>query len=114
MKARLIASLTLGACLLLPTARVVLAANPHPSTISGTGQRGTNNGISCGVGSIASAPGNGNAASATHSPFSASPPNYAGQGGNLTVGNGSNPTVGKVGPNQPIASQYDVACFQAP
>src|SRR5260370_31491393 len=42
----LLASLTIGACLLLPSAGAVLAANPH--TVTGTtGQPGTNNGITC-------------------------------------------------------------------
>src|SRR5258705_2620957 len=41
-----LASLTVSVCLLLPSAGVVLAANPH--TVTGTtGQPGTNNGITC-------------------------------------------------------------------
>jgi len=42
---RMTASLAIGACLLLASAGVALAEDPHPSTTSGTGQPGSNNGI---------------------------------------------------------------------
>ena len=107
-----IASLTIGACLLLPSAGVVLAANPHPSTTSGTGQPGSNNGISCGGTNATSAPSgsvNGNG-----SPFNPTPttPNgitYAGNMGNPTGPGG----VASGTANSAAVSQYDVACFQA-
>lgn len=106
--------LTFSACLLIPAA--ALAANPHPVTTSKTGQPGTNNGITCNMSpaGIAAAPGNpsanGSAANAMNSPFGASPPPYAGNPGNPTGPGGA------VTPpsHNPIASQYDVSCFQAP
>src|SRR5262245_25555513 len=48
---QIIASLSISACLLLPSAGVVLADNPHTSPLftgaAGPGQPGTNNGITC-------------------------------------------------------------------
>ena len=107
-----IASLTVGACLLLPLTGVVFAADPHkPSTLlpnpNPTGQPGTakmatggTTGISC---SAYMPPGN--SADSMRSPTSANPPNYAGQG--------TNPTApGGVGNPAHSVSEYDVACFQ--
>jgi hypothetical protein len=112
---RPLASLTISACLLLPSAGVVLAANPHNVTGT-TGQPGTNNGITCnttttgglmiGGGPGGSSTGNGsafNTGTSTTPPFLPTP--YA--------GNTGNPTAGGVGSANAIA-QYDVACFQAP
>jgi hypothetical protein len=116
-----IAFATVGACLVL-SGGAALATDPHttnPSSNSapGKGQPGSNHGISCGGttstgAAIASAPGNGSAANAADSPFSSSPPAYA--------GNPFNPTapvaMGGKGVGNPATSvsQYDVACFQAP
>jgi hypothetical protein len=110
-----IAVLTVGACLLLPSAGVVFAADPHPSTTTGTGQPGTNNGISCGgtIGTgpltgtvITGAPAGGTQGNV--SPFNTFDPTrapvYAGNSGN----GGFDKGVGS--PNS--ISQYDVACFQ--
>ena len=110
-----IGSLSIGAFILLSSATMVLAANPHTAT--GTkGQPGQANpatGLQCGgttaVGGapIASAPGNGNVANAVNSPYGSSPPAYAGSAGN--------PTIDKaVGNPAHSVSEYDVACFQAP
>ena len=105
-----IASLIIGACLLLPSAGVVLAANPHPSTTSGTAQPGSNNGISCGGTNATSAPSG--AANGNGSPFNPTPttPN-----GITYAGNSGNPTAQPGGVGNPLhaVSQYDVACFQA-
>jgi hypothetical protein len=107
-----IASLTIGACLLLPSAGVVLAANPHssnPSTVSGSGkgQPGSNHGTSCNTGSVG--PGPGGSVSANGSPFNpAVTPPYAGNPGNPTGPGGT------ANANPAAVSQYDVACFQAP
>jgi hypothetical protein len=103
----IMASLTIGACLLLPSAGVALAADPHPFT-TGTGQPGSNNGISCGGANATSAPSvNGNG-----SPFNPTPtkPN-----GITYAGNTGNPTAQPGGVGNPLhaVSQYDVACFQA-
>jgi hypothetical protein len=109
-----IASLTLGVCLLLPSAGVLLAANPHTSTLfKGTGpggQPGTTNGITC---NDTVGPGPGGSANGNGSPFNpAVTPPYAGNPGNPT--NSSNGAVPSVPSNPAAVSQYDVACFQAP
>jgi hypothetical protein len=116
-----VASLTIGACLLLSSPGVVFAANPHPPGTSGqlgtTGTGGANQGVaSCG-GSMVGGPiaqpsppgqvGNTN----TNSPFPTgvpsgiggspnSPPNYAGAAANP----GSET-------NTHANSQYDNACL---
>jgi hypothetical protein len=103
----LIVSLTIGACLLVPSAGVVFATDPHiaPSA-NGTGQPGTGGvGISCGGtgtnGSPVTPPPGQAVNSSVNSPFNAPSKVYAGAG----AGNsGSNP--GKAN------SQYDVSCFQ--
>ena len=99
-------SLAVGACLLVPVAEAVRAANPHPSTTSGTGQPGSNNGISCDTGSVG--PGPGGSVSANGSPFNPSVnKTYAGNPGNPTgPGGTSNANTAHA------VSQYDVACFQ--
>ena len=105
-----IASLTLGACLLLPSAGVLMAANPHnPTTGTGMpGQPGTTNGITCNTGSVG--PGPGGSANGNGSPFNtAVTPPYAGNMGNPTGPGGAVTTA-----NGAAVSQYDVACFQAP
>jgi hypothetical protein len=103
---QLLTSLTIGACLVLPSAGVVLAANPHPSTTTGTGQPGSNNGISC---NVTVGPGPGGSANGLGSPFNPSvTPPYAGNPGNPTSAPGTNANTAHA------VSQYDVACFQAP
>jgi hypothetical protein len=103
------ASLAIGACLLLGSAGIALAANPHHFTTSPTGQPGTNNGISCGDANATSAPSG--AVNGGGSPFNPDPtkPN-----GIVYAGNTGNPTgPGGVGNPAHAVSQYDVACFQA-
>jgi hypothetical protein len=99
-----IASLTIGACLVLPLAGVVLAADPHKVTGT-TGQPGTGTatGVSCSVYGVTP----GNSGSSNGSPFNANvAKTYAGNPGNPT-GPGGNAN------NSPHAvSEYDVACFQ--
>jgi hypothetical protein len=106
----LTASLAMSACLLLASAGVALAANPHPFTTSGKGQPGSNNGISCGGANATSAPSG--AANGGGSPFNPDPtkPN-----GITYAGNPGNPTAQPGGVGNPLhsVSQYDVACFQA-
>lgn len=103
-------SLTVGAFLLLSSVGVALAANPHPSTTSGKGQPGSNNGIACGT-AVAPVTPSG-AVNGNGSPFNPSPttPN-----GIVYAGNPGNPTAqpGGVGNPSHSVSQYDVACFQA-
>jgi hypothetical protein len=107
---RIITSLGIAICLLLPSAGAVLAANPHPSTTSGTGQPGSNNGISCNTGAVGPGPGGSvnamNPSGTNGSPFdTAVPKAYAGNTGNPTG-------PGGVGNPAHAVSQYDVACFQ--
>ena len=129
----MVASLTIGACLLLSSAGVVFAANAHKETTgSGTGAPGIQNGTggtgvaSCGAGGAVGAmptltqgspPGQvGNLN--TNSPFPTSAagpnsqPNYSGTGG-LVGGGTGNYGAGTTGtPNPHANSQYDNACFQ--
>ncbi len=71
-----LASLTVAVCLLLPSAGVVLAANPH--TVTGTtGQPGTNNGITCNsttTGGVVIGGGPGGSTSGDGSAFKRRPP----------------------------------------
>src|SRR5258708_28085825 len=99
-------SFLVGACMLLPSAGMVLAANPHTFTMT-KGQPGTTNGITC---SQTVGPGPGGSANGIASPFNptATPP-YAGNPGNPTGPGGAVTTA-----NPAAVSQYDVACFQAP
>jgi hypothetical protein len=113
-----VASLTIGACLLLPSAGVVLAANRHlsnPSTVSGTGkgQPGSNHGTSCNTGSVGPGPG-GSVSASNPSGTNGSPFNQA--IAKTYAGNPGNPTGpgGTANANPAAVSQYDVACFQAP
>ena len=118
-----VASLTIGACLLLSSAGVVFAANAHnATTASGTGATGTTNGTggtgvaSCGSGGTsvlltqASPPGQANNPS-NNSPFPAElktpTPNYAGSPLSPANSGPKNPDS-NAHPN----SQYDNACFQ--
>lgn len=93
---RVMSSLTISVCLLLPSAGIALADNPH--TGGSTGQPSQ----TCGVTTGPATPGN--SASAPGSAFN---PNgvagavYAGNGQSATSSNSSN-----------AVSQYDVACFQ--
>jgi hypothetical protein len=116
----MLASLTIGACLLLPSAGVVLAANLHttpPSSISGTGkgQTGSNpnppnsanpNGHACGTSGGTAGPSAGAIAS-PGSPFAGA----AGVAGGQYAGAGANTGTPA---NSAAASMYDNACFQAP
>ena len=105
----LIASLTIGACLLLPSAGVVFAENPHGVNGVTTGRPGTQPppsmaGASCGSLTNGAPPGQLAGGSGSNSPFAldalgTSKP-YAGVAGNSPNAGGA------------PASQYDVACFQ--
>jgi hypothetical protein len=102
-----VASLTIGACLLLPAPGMVLAANLHtssPSSVTGTGkgQTGSNHGNSC-------TPGQGPSAGAVSAGGSAFNP--TGTAGGQYAGNGANTSTPA---NAAAVAQYDVACFQAP
>ena len=103
-----VASLTIAACLLLPSAGVVFAENPHGVNGVTTGRPGTQpsgtGGASCGTLTMGAPPGQLAGGAGSNSPFALdalgiSKP-YAGVAGN-------SPNAG----GHP-ASQYDVACFQ--
>jgi hypothetical protein len=113
-----IASLTIGACLVLPSAGVAFAANPHPSnpstnTGTGKGQPGANNaagGVGCEVTANAGTTP-GHASSAPGSPFNEPGINSpsGGNAGTHYAGNGANTSTPA---NSAAVSEYDVACLQ--
>jgi len=111
----LLASLAIGACLLLPSAGVVLGAGPptKPSQNPITGQPGTSAGFNCGTASAPTTPGQ--AASAPGAPFNEPAPVGTGPGG--VAGQhyaGNDNTASLANANSTAAvSQYDVACVQA-
>jgi hypothetical protein len=98
-----LASLAIGACLLLPSAGAVFAQT--------TGQPGTNAGVNCGpIASSLATPGN--AGSSPGAPFNepGAHANSPGKAGTVYAGSGANLNGHS---NQPIAtSQYDVACLK--
>ena len=100
-----VASLTIGACLLFCSAGVVFATDGHRASGGAPGRNGTNgSGVAACGGTQASPPGLVNNLN-TNSPFpSAAIPNpnpqYAGVVGNSPAAGGH------------PASQYDNACFQ--
>jgi hypothetical protein len=98
-----VASITIGACLLLPSAGVVFGQT--------TGQPGTNAGVNCGpIASSLATPGN--AGLSPGAPFNepGAQANSPGKAGTVYAGSGANLNGHS---NQPIAtSQYDVACLQ--
>ena len=102
-----LASLTIGACLLLPSAGVVLGAGPptKPAQNPTTGQHGSNHGFSCTTsGAGINTPGN--AIAAPGSPF-----NPGGQAGNVYAGNMGTASAANANSTAAV-SQYDVACLQ--
>ena len=115
----LIVSLTISACMLLPSAGVVFADNPHPGgpVMGSGGQLGTFGGVSgvasCG-GTQTSPPGQVSNPTTNNSPFPVGSPPAVNTMGSVSkyAGAGS----GNYGANSPAApnvnSQYDVACLQ--
>jgi hypothetical protein len=100
-----LASLTIGACLLLPSAGVVLGAGPptKPAQNPTTGQHGSNHGFSCTTsGAGINTPGN--AINARGSPF-----NPDGQAGTVYAGNPGTASAANANSTAAV-SQYDVAC----
>jgi hypothetical protein len=102
----LLASLTIGACLLLPSAGIVLGAGPptKPAQTPTTGQRGSPN-FTCTTGGAGNNTPSAGANSAPGSPF-----NPNGQAGVVYAGNPN--TASSAHANSTAAvSQYDVACM---
>jgi len=105
-----LASLTISACLVLPSAGVVLGAGPptKPAQNPTTGQHGSNHGFSCTT-SGAGIDTPGNAIAAPGSPF-----NPSGQAGTVYAGNPGTASAAHANSTAAVA-QYDVACAnQAP
>ena len=104
-----LASLTIGVCLLLPSAGVVLGAGPptKPAVNPTTGQHGSNHGFSCTTsGAGINTPGA--AIAAQGSPF-----NPNGQAGTVYAGNPDTASAAHANSTAAV-SQYDVACSQVP
>ena len=109
-----LASLTIGASLLLPSAGVVFAENPHMG--SSKGQPGTTAGVNCGTtttgGVTTTLATPGNSALSPGAPFNEPPPAGTGAGGKAgTVYAGSGANTGTPASSNAV-SQYDVACLQ--
>ena len=109
-----LASLTIGVSLVLPTAGVVFAENPHMG--SSTGQPGTTAGVNCGTtttgGVTTTLATPGNSALSPGAPFNEPPPAGTGAGGKAgTVYAGSGANTGTPASSNAV-SQYDVACLQ--
>ena len=105
----LIVSLTIGACLLVPSAGMTLAGKTPT-----TKQPGTNAGVNCSTATGPNIPGGatGGAATTSQSPF-----NPSGTAGGNYANTFNASTGGNVpSPNAPAAatSQYDIACAQVP
>jgi len=97
-----LASLAIGACLLLPSAGAVFA----------TGQPGTSAGVNCGTTSTGTLATPGHAALSSGAPFNEPPPAGTGSGGKAgKVYAGSGPSLTHAGSANAV-SQYDVACLQ--
>lgn len=93
---RMVVSLSIGACLLLP-----------PSLVF-AGQPGTSAGVNCGSGLATATPGN--AAASPGAPFNEpSATSSGGKAGKVYAGSGANTGTPA---NGAAVSQYDVACLQ--
>jgi hypothetical protein len=103
----LIVSLTIGACLLLPSAGMGQSVTKNPPSK----QPGTNAGVNCGTATGPNTPGN--AAMAQGAPFNSLTPGTAG-GVYANVFNGGGSSLNSN--NLSATSQYDIACAntQAP
>ncbi len=109
-----LASLTIGTCLLLPSTGVVFAENPHMG--SSKGQPGTTANVNCGTtsaGTLAT-PGNANLSPGApfNEPFPAGTSLTGGKAGQVYAGSSSSPTMLNGHASSNAVSQYDVACLQ--
>lgn len=115
MKKHLFVSLTIGACLLLPSAGVVFAGQGG----TGTGQPGSGANVHCGTAStgFVSTPGNATAPANNSSAFngSATNPNNEPVGGNRFASSPNNPSFMNAQSAAAVnGSQYDIACANSP
>jgi len=111
----LVASLIIGACLLLPSAGVVFAMDPHNGTGGLTAQKGQPGtggaGASCGAAGATPPPGQALTSNSINSPFPTTNnpfPNKAYAGSGLVGPD----RMGQPNSSAHANSQYDVACFQ--
>jgi len=111
-----LASLAIGACLVLPSAGVVLGAGPpsKPAQNPTTKQPGTSAGVNCGV----TAPMTpGQAASSPGAPFNEPAPvgtsPTGGKAGQVYAGNPGTASAANANSTAAV-SQYDVACSHQP
>ena len=109
-----LASLTVGACLLLLSASVVFAENPHMG--SSKGQPGTTAGVNCGTTSAGTLATPGNAALSPGAPFNEPAPAgtspTGGKAGQVYAGSATSPTMTNGQASSNAVSQYDIACLQ--
>ena len=111
-----LASLAIGAFLLLPSAGVVLGAGPpaKPAQSPTTGQPGTSAGVNCGGAGSGGLPTPGHSASSPGAPFNEPAPVGIGSGGVAGgVYAGSGASLGAANSTAAV-SQYDVACARQP
>jgi hypothetical protein len=99
----LIASVTIGACLLVPSAGMTLAQKAPV-----TGQPGTNNNVNCGMGMATNVPG-GSGAATTQSPF----PGSGGNSGTVYANTKNGFGASQNSNNLSATSQYDIACLKS-
>jgi hypothetical protein len=113
MKKQLIVSLTIGACLLLPSAGVVFAGSGGTLT----GQPGSGDNNHCGMGGLVASPGNSTAPANNSSAFNPTATGTNGQpvGGSRYAGNtASENTTGQLHSAAAMnGGQYDVACLNS-
>ena len=107
-----LASLAIGACLLLPSAGVVLGAGPpaKPAQSPTTKQPGTTAGFNCGTSTAPMEPGQ--AAGSLGAPFNEPAPVGIGSGGvagQHYAGNDGTHSLANANSTAAV-SQYDVAC----
>jgi Na+/H+ antiporter NhaD/arsenite permease-like protein len=102
----LIVSLTIGACLLVPSAGMTLAGQAGTKAPV-TKQPGTNAGVNCTTSTAANV---GSAATAQGSPFNSISGTAGGVYANTFNGGGSSLSSN----NLSATSQYDIACAQVP
>ena len=101
-----LAFLTIGACLLLPSTGMVFA----------TGQPGTTAGVNCGMTTTGTLATPGHAALSPGAPFNEPAPAgtspTGGKAGQVYAGSATSPTMTNGQASSNAVSQYDIACLQ--
>jgi hypothetical protein len=112
MKKQLIVSLTIGACLLLPSAGVVFAGSGGTLT----GQPGSADNNHCGMGGLVASPGNSTAPAnnaSAFNPMATAGPNDHPTAGQIYAGSPLSKNTNAVGAAAANGGQYDVACLNS-